>query len=745
MISKYRVTLFRVLVIALLIAPGTQRLLLDGLPFASKVEFGFFVGLIFFLVASQTAKGLKIWLTSISSGRFWFLSTGLFVLVIIKFLTFSHVPLENGFEVCYRSLYAQLPVGHCEKSYDQPFISDGILLEKLSAIEEKIDFGSNIDGNQNTSGSSWNLPFKNDWGRLEPLWLERLPFSAEISGRINVGTNSQIPVSFLGDLIIEVDGQTVNEKHYAGGPKLIFVPVSKGLHAFSINYSFIESDGFEFPEREPQRLGDYATLRVYQSVPLSHSEVNTNAFKLISASDSSSISTDLFLLFLNLVILSIFMFLTFKLLTSHTKQLVILIFFGLAVWGVINLSSVVERVGFNRSSLIVGLLLGAGLWLILRTTPELAWLYGGTIGLVQFFSNRYAPVPKSWWNVALFRSRDSDWFAHEGLARTIFTQGSLEGGEKVFYFQPAMRYLIFVGHIILGNNDFLMPLLATIAFYCAFTMALSRIKQQNLVTGALVVLSLSSVVILFSDPIMYSYVINLASELPTWIFLFAFLYLLCSTKFSVSCVILLGLIAGLSVNFRPNQSPGWVYLVFATLIGLIYFDKNRLASKRTAWLFVLVAIFSASLSLIHNLYYGNSFVLFSSSGAVAQKHSWKIFFEMFFDADSRKIVFEKLQSLTMFSPLPLPKDKYWTYSNAFQLMHIVWLASLLFSFRVGRKYFRTATFALIPFMFLVPMVVYDGSSYFPRHIVIINLAFVFSAVLMLFNVQKSDLVASANR
>ena len=731
--------------IALFVVPGSQRLLLDGLPLASKVEFGVFVGLMFFLVASQTIDGLNVWLIPMSFSRFRFISIGLFLLVIIKFLTFSHAPLENGFEVCYRSLYAQLPVGHCEKSYDQPLVSDGILLEKLSAIEKNIDFGSNSDGGQRTSSSSWNLPFKNDWGRLEPLWLERLPFSAEISGRINVGSNSQIPVSFLGDLIIEVDGQTVNKKHYTGSPKLIFVPVSEGLHVFSIKYSFIESDGFEFPEREPERLGDYATLRVYQPVPLSFSEANTNAFKLISASNSLSISTDLFLLSLNLVILSLFVFLTFKFLATHTKQLVIFIFFGLAVWGVVNLNSVVERVGFNRSSLIVGLLLGAGLWLILRTTPELAWLYGGIIGLVQFFSNSYAPVPKNWWNVALFRSRDSDWFAHEGLARTIFTQGSLEGGEKIFYFQPAMRYLLFVGHIILGNNDFLMPLLSTIAFYCAFTMALSRIKQQNLVTGALVVLSVSSVVILFSDLNMFSYIVNLTTELPTWIFLFAFLYLLCSTKFSVSCVILLGLIAGLSVNFRPNQSPGWVYLLFLTLIGLVYFDKNRLALKRTAWLFVLAAIFSISLSLLHNLYYGNSFVLFSSSGAVAQKHSWKIFFDMFFDADSRKIVLEKLRSLTMFSPLPLPKDKYWPYSNAFQLMHIVWLLSLLFSLRISRQYLKTAAFALVPFSFLMPMVVYDGSSYFPRHIVIINLAFVFSAVLMVFNVQKSNLVASANR
>ena len=724
--------------VALLIVPGSQRLLLDGLPLASKVEFGLFVGLTCFLFASKTVEGLKVWLTSISFSRFRLISTGLFFLVIVKFLTFSYVPLESGFEVCYRSLYAQLPVGQCEKSYDQPFVSNGILLEKLSTIEKKIDFGPNSDGGQSTSSSSWNLPFKNDWGRLEPLWLERLPFSAEISGQIRVGADSQIPVSFLGDLVIKVDGQTINEKHYIGGPKLIFVQVSKGLHVFSIKYNFIESDTFRFPEREPERLGDYATLRVYQPVPVSYSELNINALEVISASDTLPFLTDLFLLLLGQVILLIFVFLFFKFLTSYSKQIVILIFFGLCVWVVVDLGSIVERAGFNRSPLVIGLLLGAGLWLVLRRAPELAWLYGGMIGLVQFFSNKYSPIPSHWWNIALFRQRDSDWFVHEGLARTIFTEGSLEGGEKIFYFQPAMRYLIFIGHIVLGSNDFLMPLLLIIAFYCAFTLSLSRIKQQNLIVGAVMVISVSSVFILFSDPIIHSYIVNLTSELPTWILLFTFLCLLCASNFSSSALLVSGLIVGLSVNFRPNQAPGWAYLAFVTLIGLIFNKQKRSVFRGDVWLFVVAVSVSGSLSLLHNLYYGNSFTFFSTSGALAQKTPWRIFIDMFFDSASRQIVVDKFSDLLLFAPNLLPNDKFWSYSNSFQQMHIVWLVSLLFSLRSSRKYLRIITISLVPITFLVPMVVYDGSSYFPRHIVVINFAFLFSAILMLFSAQKSD-------
>jgi hypothetical protein len=380
--------------------------------------------------------------------------------------------------------------------------------------------------------------------------------------------------------------------------------------------------------------------------------------------------------------------------------------------------------------------LGVGLWIVLKKCPKYAWIYGGSIGLVQFISNKSFFPASRWWNVALFRQRDSDWFAHEGLARIIFNEVSLKGGEPIFYFQPGMRYLITVGHLILGNNDILLPLMASVFLFAAIAVALRQIKIENRFFGFLPVLSISSLIVLFSDLNMSSYIFNLTTELPTWIFLFVFSYLACTDKLSSGRIVILGLVAGLSVNFRPNQSPGWAYLVVIAFIGLIFNDERKLSTRRAPWLFVLVTVSSASLSLIHNLYYGRSFVLFSSSGVGSQEHSLKIFFEMFYDADSRNIVMNKFRFLTLFTFHPLPKDRFWPYTNSFQLMHISWLVSLVWACRTSRKYFKTAMFAIVPFMFLLPMVMYDSSSYFPRHLVIINISFLASSLLMLFNAQK---------
>ena len=733
---RSRLFLFRILVLTLLCLPGSGRLVLDGLPFNSRIEFIFLVGVLSFGFAPKTVAFLKNWLNSLDSRRLFLILGALIFVVFIKFLTFVYSPVANGFEVCYRSVYAPLPLGKCEKSYDQPFFSNGNLLEKISSVEQEINFGSTDEGSESTGTSTWRLPFMNDWGRLEPLWLKRLPFTADFAGTINVSADSRIPIVFLGDLVMDIDGQKVSAKHYVGSPRLIFVPVDKGSHKLLINYRFSESDGSVVPDKQPNIIGEYASLQIYEPVSQEYQLGIEKTFRPISASDDTSLFKNLFFKLLDITMLLFFISLVGKLLLSYTKLIFVAPFFATAVWIVINSDTTFQSLGLSRSSLLVGFLLGVGLWIVLKKCPKYAWIYGGSIGLVQFISNKSFFPASRWWNVALFRQRDSDWFAHEGLARIIFKEVSLKGGEPIFYFQPGMRYLISLGHLVLGNNDILLPLLASVFLFTAVAVALRQIEINNQFFGLLSVLTISSLVVLFSDLNMSSYIFNLTTELPTWIFLFVFAYMVCTDKFSSGRIVILGLLAGLSVNFRPNQAPGWAYLVVITLIGLIFDEKRKLSIRRAPWLFVLVTVSSASLSLIHNLYYGRSFVLFSSSGVGSQQHSWKIFLDMLYDADSRNIVLNKFRSLTLFTFHPLPKDRFWPYTNSFQLMQISWLFSLVWACRISSKYFKTTMYAVVPFMFLIPMVMYDSSSYFPRHLVVINFSFLASSILMLFNAQK---------
>ena len=732
--SKVRIRAFQILVLILLACPGSGKLIFDGLPFDSKVEFIYLFGIVSFLVAPKTITSLKNWLISLNRQRLIVVFSGLVLLVVIKLLTFVYSPLPSGFEVCYRSVYAPLPAGKCERSYDLPFVTTGVDLPAISSVEKNINFGA-IDDGEKTATSNWRLPFLNDWGRFEPLWLTRLPFSADFAGTIDVKTDSWIPIVYLGELNVQVDSQRISATDYVGSAGVLPVAVSKGKHKLLINYRFSDDKQNTLPDKKPEVVGDYASLRVLEPVSDPNTVDFENISKPISASDNNSPLSQIFFTLFNLVSVLFLSYLVLQLIKQYFSYFLVcpLIYGGVLL--ISNFATTIEALGLSRSSLAIGLILGFGLWLVLQKVPQYTWFYGGAIGLIQVGTKF---TSSKWWNVPKFRQRDSDWFVHQGLSRKIFTEVSLHGGESIFYFQPAMRYLIVIGHLILGNNDVLMSILSIVLLFSMFSIAMRQIATRDRMFAFLPVLSMASLVILFSELNMSSYVANLTTELPTWISLFIFLYVACTENYSTWRVVGLGLLAGLSMNFRPNQAPAWAYLVIAVALGIFCSREFSPKRKRLFWILTFTSLLTGSLSLIHNIYYGKSFVVFSSSGVGSQQYPWKILLEMFYDPESRRIVLEKFRTLTMFTMHPLPKDKYWSYTNSFQLMHISWIISLIVSFRATKHYSLTAVYALVPFTFLVPMVMFDASSYFPRHMVIINLAFLFSAVLMIFEGQKSS-------
>ena len=717
----------------LLVVPGSGKLIFDGVPFDTKLEFFSFVVLLFYLFAPKTYVSLREWIETSTRKKSACVFFVLILVLVVKFGTFIYSPLPRGFEVCYRSIYAPLAAEECEKSYDLPFISTGNSLKKISSVEKSINFGS-VDGGQNTQSSNWRLPFLNDWGRLEPLWLVRIPFTADFAGEIEVKSDSWVPIIFLGEILVEINEQVIRATDYEDEASTLPVFLPKGKHDLIINYRFSDDGQNIFPLRQPTVLGDYAVLRVLQPVK-SLQEVDSidagSSLPIISSKDDSIVTT-IASWILNLVMFVGFLFLLLKVFKNYKNYFLVTPIIIVVVWLVSRSGGVISAVGLSRSMLLIGTIYGLGFLAMLRKFSKYVWLYGAAIGLVHVglkFMN------STWWNVPQFRQRDSDWFVHQGLARTIFTENSLRGGESVFYFQPAMRYLIFVGHLILGNNDILISVLLVVALFASFAVALQKSEVAKLSLGLIPILSMAALVILFSSNNMISYVYNLTTELPTWIFLFTFVYLVCKSAASKNSLLTLCLIAGFAVNFRPNQAPGWGFLVVVFVLLKFRANKTELRPRSELFFLGFITILVGCLSLIHNIYFGRSFVVFSTSNVGSQQYQWKIFMDMFHDAESRRIVLDKLKFLTQISLNPLPKGEHWQTTNSFQLMHIIWIVGVLKALTNSRRFLTNATYALMPLAFLLPMVLFDATSYFPRHIVIINLSILASGVLMLFEAK----------
>lgn len=86
-----------------------------------------------------------------------------------------------------------------------------------------------------------------------------------------------------------------------------------------------------------------------------------------------------------------------------------------------------------------------------------------TSPMIKFIREFNGLESADWWGFQIFRGRDSDWLAYQGYAKTIFNTASLQGGEAVFWFQPANRYFIFLQHLIFGENDVFLAILSGIA------------------------------------------------------------------------------------------------------------------------------------------------------------------------------------------------------------------------------------------------------------------------------------------
>jgi hypothetical protein len=334
----------------------------------------------------------------------------------------------------------------------------------------------------------------------------------------------------------------------------------------------------------------------------------------------------------------------------------------------------------------------------------------------------------NWWNFLLWRSRDSDWLVGQGYARQILVETSLRGGEGVFYFQPGVRYLLFVQHVIFGDNDVVFAFAWILMLVFGVLKIFSVLLKEKFDLKVVLIYSLAfaSLIQVIFNPAIAIFALHQASEYPTWIILSTFFALIIRKELTATQVYLLSFLAALSSQLRPNQAIGSIVLLLLLLMTVRDLDiANRLniSLKATA-----IWGITSSLSLLHNLHYAKTMQVFSSTGELNADFEFSELFRTLFSADARRLVFPKIEfalSWTDFSLLNF---------RTFLIMQIVWLSALAVVIFKRERRIRIWTALVLPFAYLIPLLPYRFDSYYPRHIVIIQLAFVISG---LYSINES--------
>jgi len=331
-----------------------------------------------------------------------------------------------------------------------------------------------------------------------------------------------------------------------------------------------------------------------------------------------------------------------------------------------------------------------------------------------------------WWGKLLFYWRDSDWFAAQALARTIFVEESLRGGENVFWSWVGPRYLALPARILLGENDILIGLVSvTLGFSAIWIVAARFINSRNSSSTTTVGVALLFLgLIFFGDQLIVGFGFVVSSEYPTWIamlFLTAFILRPDRQTPTWLLVAVCGVSAGLA-QFRPNLLGVSVFLFAVVMVGISKINAEMFRRQITWGCLTYVTVIS--LSLIHNVFFGKSYVFFTGNASIN--------YELNF--------IEILRA----GGLPQLSAALWNQWRAIMYWHspgdpnhaiFFWGAQLLFvvalTARISHGVItrRETLLLLLPLSYIVPMLKFQYSSYYPRHLVAASLLCGCAAIL----------------
>jgi len=326
-----------------------------------------------------------------------------------------------------------------------------------------------------------------------------------------------------------------------------------------------------------------------------------------------------------------------------------------------------------------------------------------------------------------FRPAASDWLIHAWNTRSALFRGVLFGNEPVFYLQPGYRYFAPIFHFVFGDSDVILSVAVLFVLIMSMFLLINRMMQQgdSLLSKSKAALMSVAGVMIASSWVMIFFIVVQTTEIPTWPFFLLAVFIGMVRQNHISGAVVPGLLLGLATCMRPNQVLGHFFFLLVILLsnGQIVTFASRI--KRLTIGYVSMGMVSA-LPLIHNLYYGKSFVLFSTSRA-GQSFDWSFFSEF-----ARHYLYIKagpFQNIDLNPPnvMALPYGSSRTLTIGLALLFGIWIWTLGEKLFHGRRVFWFLLLLASPIVYLFPIIPYH--AYFPRHAVVFWLA-IFAVIVM---------------
>tara|TARA_B100000900_G_scaffold330232_1_gene290737 strand:+ start:2263 stop:4260 length:1998 start_codon:yes stop_codon:yes gene_type:complete len=270
----------------------------------------------------------------------------------------------------------------------------------------------------------------------------------------------------------------------------------------------------------------------------------------------------------------------------------------------------------------------------------------------------------------------SDSLTYENQARLILEGDGLRGGASVFLYSPGYRYFLFALHVIFG--DFWNVAWIAVLSLCINFIYLIADKRNPI--------TFLFVLFLVSDNVRNIFLYGMSETSSLVLFLASIYLIIRKEKISAGVVIM-----SIGVLVRPETG------LYA--LAVLWFNRRKLKMRNYLSFGALLI-----LPLIHNLYYGNEFVVLTSG--------WNY---------GRNLDFNFLKNVNYLIMNPFNDKILMTLGSTIIYIGFSVVVLSLFNFLISiykKQNLASNQFFLFGILNLLPFVVYDPELFYPRHIII---------------------------
>jgi hypothetical protein len=592
-----------------------------------------------------------------------------------------------GWRACYHPVDARQLASGCERSYDNPFF-----LEHSTRLDAAIAFGAAGDraaAPAALSLSNWNLAFFNSlrWNVLTPAqYREHLPFSAmwTANGRASGG----VRVTYVGEVTIRAGARTFVLPPAYRAPASADLPAWRGPRLVTVGFRFA-------PPASVRYSGPYAMLHI----------ANLGAAAPSAAGAVLRWLVDLPLLALLLALLVLYARIALR------DQWCLI-----CVTCLISLLPALSVVSSPETPTVLGTLAGLA---AVAWRPSRRMLLFASLSIVLI--NAVSTGSVSDWHTVTYRTAGNDFLTYESEAQTILDSGSLQGGEAAFYQVPAMRYATFaLRALAAGDGDalYFVVINSLLAIGMLVGVAVAVRAMSTHWAARAVAFALAAVILLAvnRDTVLGSMVHAGLSEWTEWACLpvGAVLVVLPARR---SWLLAGALALAICVTSRPEIAPAAALLL---MIGLVrWWGEDRRGTVLSLAVFAAVA----ALPLVHNVYFGHKFALFTTGASIDASEPLHLadIPRLFSNAHLRGVLEVSLRAVLNVSPVTYARAPLATSATTvagIRLLQLAWVSGVIV-LAVRRRAASAASKAMIavPCVAMVPFVLYNVTNYYPRHII----------------------------